>query len=275
VNQLPAGQLFATRELLTYGSRDAVDKATQRMVRSGMVLKLANAVFVRNDPNMAATPVEEIAMTKARAFGKYVIPSELAQAAKLDLERPIKRRKKGKKLVPSKQSCSGNTFAVLGTTSEFWTVHGKVRLKHVSARKFFTAHHKVGELLAGIWHAGKDAKMDIKRILAKANLQPDQHIRLRELAAWVPEWIHKQFRNHAMRGHIHVPWKLYPFNELAFPKPLVVRKPRLVKESGSIYAVCTKSGVGATIGLGCEDVRDTPWLLGEQRKALLVSTFSN
>lgn len=269
VNQLPPGQCFHTRELLTYGKRGTIDKATQAMVRSGMVLKVARAVFVRNDINLKEPTIEEIASTKARAFGKHIIPSELAQAAKLGLERPSKLRKKGNKLVPPKPPYPGTTFAVLGTTSEFWTVHGYVRLKHLSARKFFAAQHNVGELLTGIWQASKEAKIDFQKILAKANLQPQQHIRMRELAAWVPEWVHEKFRNLNMRGKIHAPWRLYPFVELAFPKSLVVPKLKVVRESPEVYAVGTKFGVGQEACAGCEDALDLPAMLGllNERKA--------
>lgn len=263
VNQLPVGQLFATRDLLSYGHRSAVDKATQSMVKSGMVLKKARAVFVRNDKNLKETTIEEIAETKARVFGKHIIPSGIAQAAKLGLERPIKLRKKGKKMVFPKPPFPGTTFAVLGTTSQFWTVHGDVQLKHISARKYFAAQQKVGEILAGIWQASVDATINFNAILMKADLNREQYRQFLQLATWVPEWVHAQYRNAQLGGQIHTPWKLYPVDNVSFPAVLLGRKVRAkVKETASVYLIDAGSGIGKSREPRCEDELDSPDALG-------------
>ncbi len=263
VNELPKGQIFVTRELLAYGNRDSVDKCTQAMVGSAMIRRLARGVFVRNDMGLKDPPIEKIAEAKARGFAKHIIPGARAQAEVLGLEKPDKLRKKGKKMVRPKPPYPGVTFAVLGTTSEFWTIHGYVKLQHVSARKYFVAQHKVGEVLAGIWHASKDAYVDYLSILKKANFRTDEHRRFRELANWVPEWVHEHFRAEFPGANIHAPWRLYPFTQIPFPESLVkVKSLPKVKEVLAVYRVGTEYSVSLVERMGNHDVLDPQHVRG-------------
>ncbi len=63
--QLPAGQLFATRHLLAYGSRAAVDQALYRLVRSGVIVRLARGVFVRQEAGAGLPSALQVAAVKA------------------------------------------------------------------------------------------------------------------------------------------------------------------------------------------------------------------
>ncbi len=263
VNELPKGQIFVTRELLTYGHRDAVDKCTQAMVGASMIRRLARGVFVRNDIGLELPKIEAIAEAKARAFSKLIIPSVCNQAAALGLEKPRKLRKKGNKFVEPKPPYNGTVFSILGTTSEFWTIHGYVKLQHISARKYFVAQQKVGEIMAGIWHASKDASVNFQSILWNANLTTVENKQLRQLAAWVPEWIHEHLRDENAAGRIHVPWRLYPHVKLSFPEPLMKDAiTSRVKESASIYRIGTEYGANPPKTLSCEDTLDSQDLLG-------------
>ncbi len=263
VNELPRGQIFVTRELLAYGNRDSIDKCTQAMVGSAMIRRLARGVFVRNDLGLPDPPIEKIAEAKARAFGKHIIPSGVAQALKLELEKPVKLRKKGKKMVAPKPPFPGTTFAVLGTTSEFLTIHGYVKLQHIAARKYFVAQHKVGELLAGIWHASEDAYPKFQTLLRNANFQTEEHRRFKELANWVPEWIHQHFRAEHAGANIHAPWQLYPFTKLTFPETLMKEKGHSrVKEGEGIYRIRTKYSVRLHQWKSDQDALDSQDLLG-------------
>ncbi len=254
VNALPKDKVFVTRDLLAYGSRDAVDKCTQAMVGSAMIRRMARGVFVRNDIGIKDPPIEKIVEAKARAFAKHIIPSPLAQAAGLGLESPRKMRRKRNRLVPQKPPFEGPTFAVLGTTSMFWTIHGTVKLQHVSARKYFVAQHKVGEILAGIWHASENAYIEFDSILRKANFTGEENRRFKELANWVPEWIHKHFRANYAGANIHSPCQLYPFSNLSFPETLIQGKGHSkVKEDEVLYQFDTEYGADLSRKRGSQD----------------------
>src|SRR5271155_2175776 len=71
INRLSKDQIFTTRELLSYGSRTAIDKALGRMVKSERIVRLCRGVFIR-DPGLKKPTALEVARAKAHAFGKRI-----------------------------------------------------------------------------------------------------------------------------------------------------------------------------------------------------------
>ena len=69
---LKPGEIFTTRDLLSYGRRNTVDKATHDFVKAGYLTRLAFGVFVVTHTSRAAYTVAEIVTRKAIAFGKAV-----------------------------------------------------------------------------------------------------------------------------------------------------------------------------------------------------------
>jgi hypothetical protein len=67
---LKPGEIFTTRDLLSYGRRNTVDKATHDFVKAGYITRLAFGVFVVTHTSRAAYTVAEIVTRKAIAFGK-------------------------------------------------------------------------------------------------------------------------------------------------------------------------------------------------------------
>jgi hypothetical protein len=93
IMKLRANEPFATRDLLSYGKRNAVDKTLQRMVKKGWILRLARGVFVKPSPDgdrLKLPSLREIARTKARAFGKelFVHGGNAAQHFQLSVALP-------------------------------------------------------------------------------------------------------------------------------------------------------------------------------------------
>lgn len=261
VNELPKQQIFVTRELLTYGCRDAVDKCVQGMVRRGFIVRLARGVFIRNDADLKEPTIIQIAEAKARAFSKHLLPSKVAQAAALGLEKPPKPKKKKVKVAKKVFPPATATFSVLGTTSMFFTIHGYVKLEHVSARKFFVAQHELGKMLTGIWHASAEAVFSFPRLLSKANFSVEEYKKLRQLAAWVPEWVHEYFRSEHDSLLVHVPWRLYPFTSVQFPDVFFNKKEKGVLEQNAVYLLGTEGGANELPG-GSHGARDSRRLLG-------------
>lgn len=264
VNELPKQQIFVTRELLTYGCRDAVDKCVQGMVRTGFIVRLARGVFVRNDADLKEPTIIQIAEAKARAFSKHLLPSKVAQAAALGLEKPPKQKKKKKKVKVAKKIFppATATFSVLGTTSMFFTIHGYVKLEHISARKFFVAQHELGKMVAGIWHASAEAVFSFPKLMSKANFSVEEYKKLRQLAAWVPEWVHEYFRSEHDSLLVHVPWRLYPFTRVQFPEVFFQKKAKgVLEEEEGVYRLGTEGGADA-LPCGSHGVRDSRRLLG-------------
>lgn len=67
---LKPGEIFTTRDLLSYGRRSAVDKTLCLMVQAGYLTRLAFGVFVITHTSKPFYTVAEIVQRKALAFGK-------------------------------------------------------------------------------------------------------------------------------------------------------------------------------------------------------------
>jgi len=69
---LEPGEIFTTRDLLSYGKRSTVDVATHLLVKTGYLTRLAFGVFVVTHSSKPSYSAEEIVSRKAIAFGKEV-----------------------------------------------------------------------------------------------------------------------------------------------------------------------------------------------------------
>ncbi len=76
ISDIPDGQTFATREFLGYGTRDAVDKAIQRLVKGQVIVRVARGVFLKTlivEGVLQLPSLAQIVLTKAQAFGKQIL----------------------------------------------------------------------------------------------------------------------------------------------------------------------------------------------------------
>lgn len=83
IYSLPDGTPFSTRDLLNYGLRNTIDRTMHFLVKAGEIMRLARGVFMK--PAEEVPSAEEIAATKARAFGKeiYIPGRDAARKMKL------------------------------------------------------------------------------------------------------------------------------------------------------------------------------------------------
>lgn len=76
-------EIFCTRDLLQYGTREAVDTATFRLVDRKEIIRLTNGVFIRYN-NLGLRPSDqEIALAKARAFDRQIVEIDRELAIRL------------------------------------------------------------------------------------------------------------------------------------------------------------------------------------------------
>lgn len=136
--QIPATQIFTTRDMLIYGKRSAVDSAMCRLVASGFVTRLARGVFVRDaseNPSFV-----EIVKAKTRAF-------------MVSSKKHIETHLKTFRLSPDDSQL---TFARIGHTSSFMTIHGRAYIRGVSEKKLRLLDSKVGQVAAALWFLKED-----------------------------------------------------------------------------------------------------------------------
>jgi len=140
VNRLTHGQLFTTRDLLSYGTRSAVDQAVSKLIQLGYMKRLARGVFVRLSgagvPNVSVT---EVALAKAAAFGKQILTWSSDRCHQL----------LGKGITESQ-----TIFASSGCSSQFRFGNVVIRYKAICGRKFKLGDSKAGRTLRSLWQLG-------------------------------------------------------------------------------------------------------------------------
>jgi hypothetical protein len=110
VDSLGRDVIFATKQLLHCGGRNAIDHALSRLVGQKHVTRLAAGVFVVL--SSAEVPsASEIAHKKADAFNKRIFESKVADIVQW-------------------------TFLTNGCRSSFRSIHGRVFFKTASPRRF-------------------------------------------------------------------------------------------------------------------------------------------
>src|SRR5688572_12802285 len=85
INSLPAGEPFTTRDLVIYGTRSSVDQSVYRLVKTGIIRRLAWGVFVKPALGQEPIAIERVALVKARAFGRKLFAHAADVALKLGL----------------------------------------------------------------------------------------------------------------------------------------------------------------------------------------------
>jgi len=176
--RLPKGRPFTTRDLLGYGSRSAVDHALFRLVKSGMIVRLARGVFVMVDAMSQIPTVLEVARVKARSFGKQIAVHGADAAHALGLPVPANGQ---------------TTYATDGCSSSFRYGNVVIHFKRVSHRKFLLGDGRSGLLLRALWHLGPNVcnRNTVKE--AGSNLMRTDRRELRELICLIPDWISRCF----------------------------------------------------------------------------------
>jgi len=137
---LEKGRLFTTRDCLNFGKRASVDQALCRLVRDGTIVRLARGVFRRNDWNLPHAGAFDVALAKARAFGKTIACHGADLACDLGLVD------------------EGNhepTFAVDKGSSSFRFGGTVIHLREACLRKMQGGDSKVGQVVRALWYIGR------------------------------------------------------------------------------------------------------------------------
>lgn len=164
------GAIFSTRDLLSIGSRSAIDSALFRMVVSGRIVRLASGLFMKakqSDPDWRPT-TEAIVQAKLLAFRRIgVVAAEM----------PSKSRGE-----PSALPSQTVTYEITGNKSKFRLFNGiLVQVRAMANRKLDLAQCGPGAKLKNLWQSvdsicedsaraflgslGREEKSDVKAIL--------------------------------------------------------------------------------------------------------------
>lgn len=174
INNLTTDHLFTTREFLLYGSRAAVDQALSRLVKSGLIQRLARGVFVKANPAGPVVSAFEVAKAKAQAFGKQIMQHATDALHAFGL------------------SSSGNqqpTYATSGHSSAFRFGDTEIRLRGTGPRKMKLGDSCAGSFIRALWHLGqsgcsKDAVQSASLALRRSDRQE-----LKQHCPFMPAWL--------------------------------------------------------------------------------------
>jgi len=177
VFQLPKGQMFASMELVHMGPRYMIDSTTSNMVKAGIILRLANGVFVRNDHGLKLPSREEVAAYKAKIFAKRIFVHGSEAAAKLRLK---------------KSDSTKTIFAINGSSSSYVCLGKRIYFHGLSPRKVALADSPIGLVIRALWHLKKGiAHEDV--VKATRVLNHRQKEELRAQARFMPGWLIAHF----------------------------------------------------------------------------------
>jgi hypothetical protein len=173
-------EIFTTRDLLNYGSRNAVDQAMHRMVKAGYVIRLARGVFVRADDKTECFTAFEIAKVKAESFGRQIITHAKDIAYKL-------------KILPE-----GNkeiTYATDGASSSFAFGDIRIYFKKTSLKNMCLGETRVGQAIRALNYIGKNFCGDSAVRAAIQELWREQplKVQLKKSNAFMPSWLVSHF----------------------------------------------------------------------------------
>lgn len=179
IERLPQDSWFATRQVLEFGSREAVDQSLYRLVKCGFLLRIARGVFTLNDERLKVFDPVTVASFKANVFRKSVAIHGLDIAKKLGLV-----------------SCTNDypTFCVHGVSSSFQSIETKICLQNFSARKTAIGDSPLGQAIRALWFLGKD-RCDIQAVqIAMAMLNDGEIKELTSSSHLMPGWLTKIVR---------------------------------------------------------------------------------
>ena len=180
INSLPDHRIFTTREVLHFGSRNAIDVCLFKLVKDEKIRRLARGVFVRNDYPVKFFSITEIALTKAASFGKKISIAGSEAAIRTGLLTREEAKKE-----------SSVVYYTTGCSSSFRS--GIYRVKFISAcpRKNNLSVSKIGDFLRGYWYMGQGRiKAPLKELMriSKGMLRTEREL-LKKMIRIMPIWM--------------------------------------------------------------------------------------
>jgi len=145
LEETPAGAPFTSAELLEFGTRASVDQALSRLVRAGIIERIARGVFVKPEISRFVGKVmpepAKVAAAVAKA-SRSIVQIHGAEAARrfgLSTQTPLQP-----------------VFSTSGPSRVVRFGAMEIRLQHAGSGKLALAGRPAGEALAALWYLGKE-----------------------------------------------------------------------------------------------------------------------
>jgi hypothetical protein len=170
------GSVWTPADFLDLGSRDSVDQSLSRLVRRGVLRRIARGVYAypRLSPRLGALtpPPDDVAAALAKSRGGRIQVSGARAANELGL---------------STQVPAQAVYLTDGPSRTVKVGRQEIRLKHVSSTQMLGAGTKAGMVVQALRHLGRGVAPGTLGRLA-SQLSPDDRRMLRKSAPAVPGW---------------------------------------------------------------------------------------
>lgn len=191
IEEMPVGEPFTPAGLLECGTRASVDQSLSRLVKTGLIERVARGVFVRPEVSRYVGKVMpepiKVAETLAKSTGAVVQVHGAEAARRLGLTTQVPVQSVFNTTGPSKRIRFGQM---------------EIRLQHASPRKLMLAGRPAGLALAAMWYLGKGevSTRTIEKIRSK--LPSGEFDALRAATSAMPAWMSDVFfRYEHMTSH--------------------------------------------------------------------------
>ncbi len=182
ISDMPEGQPFATREMLGYGPRKAVDSAIYRLIDQQFIVRVARGIFVK--ATSAMPTLAQIVLAKAKAFGKDVLLLHGNDAA---VALHIGVNFNGKPTVVA----GGSSTSFWCNSSDYGKVQVHFRTTNQLSKKFENTH--VGIFMRAMKSLPQEDRILERFVKARSHLDRAQRAELMGASRWMPGWLTNMF----------------------------------------------------------------------------------
>lgn len=191
IERLPLGEPFTPAALLAYGARATVDQTLSRLVKSGVITRVARGVFVRPEMSRFVGRVMPdpmaVAETLARTTGATLQMHGAEAARRLQLTTQV----------PTQP-----VFSTSGPSRRIRVGALEIRLQHVSQRKLALAGRPAGMALAAMWYLGQKALTPALIEKIRCQLPAAEFEALTAATGTMPAWMSDAvFRHQRQQSH--------------------------------------------------------------------------
>jgi hypothetical protein len=185
IEEIPKGEPFISTQFLGFGPRASIDQALSRLVKNGVISRIARGLFVRPEMSQYVGKVipglNKVIEAYARAKG-ITIQIQGAEAVRrfgLSTQMPVQP-----------------VFNTSGPSRKFKLGELNVTLKHVSPKKLVCPGSKAGQAITALWYLGKENinASVIETIMKK--MLPLEFEELKVAIPLMPAWMADAFHHY-------------------------------------------------------------------------------
>jgi hypothetical protein len=191
IEAMPLGEPFMPRKFLGCGSRGAVDQTLLRLVRNGVIARVARGIYARSKFSRLLNEIVppspfKIAKAIVETTGD-AIQTQGAEAANL--------------LQLSTQVPVRPIFLTSGPSRRIQLGGLEICLKHVCSRKLVLAGRPAGLALSALWYLGKNEVTP--KVIGKIqrNLPEEEFAALESATTAMPAWMREAFSKFKENRH--------------------------------------------------------------------------